>query len=810
MTCRLSLSVAALLLISRVAAAQNPPPAPGSVVIPGQQTPAQAAAQAATGRSFSNEQIAEAIRQSGLSPAQVRVRLRLAGYDTTLADPFFAGGRVGAPASGAGQPVTTAAGLTNTKFAEALQSMGILGTGTAGDVQLEAARSVVTAEPSVSSLVFGKDVFTRSATTFDPVTSGPVDPAYRLGVGDQVQLVVTGQVEFAYLLELRRDGTVIVPQVGQISLAGLTLDGARAVLKDRMGRSFSGINSGDARLDLSISRIRSNAVFVIGEVESPGAYQVNALATVFHALARAGGPSERGSFRAVEIRRGNRVIQRLDLYDYLLQGNAEGDIRLDQGDVIFVPLNSRAVAVRGEVRRPKVFELRSGEGFADLMRFSGGFLSTANADRVQIDRVLPAAERRPGIERVKVDVDLRRSADDLSRVPLLDGDVVEVFPIGSIRRNVVNIEGQVFSPGQYEFRPGLTLSQLLLAAQGMMPWALADRVKVVRQVPATGRTTVTDVDASTARGGSFLLSEFDAVEVLDGRLAFPAGTVLVEGAVNLPGQRTFSEGESLRDAIERAGGVKEEAQRVEVYRKRLGAAYSDTTSLRFEFLIGPGFARDTTLRGFGLARDDRVVVLASPGVREQRFVTVAGQFRYPGTYGITENADRISDVVRRAGDLLPGAYPEGFRLVRGGRDVSVDFSRALRGDASNNLTLLNGDALIIDRDPSTVLVTGAVSRASLIKYQRGRSLQDYVELAGGPTERGEERRAVVTYPSGISKRATRVALFFRDSPEVISGATITVPERAESNTSQAEIWQRIMTSATALASLVIAYAAVTR
>lgn len=795
----------AVMAVPASLVAQNPTPPPAApVVTPTGQTAAQAAAQAATGRSVSNDQIVQALRSSGMSPQQVRQRLRAAGYDTTLADPYFGGG------STATQGASTAAGLGSSEFANALQAMGLLTTAGAENTAADSVRRVATATPPrQQARVFGKDIFNRTATVFDPVTAGPVDPAYRLGIGDQVQLVVTGQVELAYALELRRDGSVIVPQVGQIDLAGLTLDGARTLLRQRMARSYSGLNSGEARLDLSISRIRSNAVFVIGEVENPGAYQVNGLATVFHAIARAGGPTDRGSFRNVEIRRGNKVIQRLDLYDYLLKGDAAGDIRLEQGDVIFVPLNTRAVSVIGQVRRPRIFELREGEGFSDLFRFAGGFTPDAASDRVQIDRILPAAQRAPGFDRVKVDVDMKGSVDALARVPLIDGDVVEVFAIGAVRRNVVDISGQVWAPGQYEFKRGKTLGTLLDEAQGLMPWAIADRVKVVRQQALTGRTTVQDVNASTAAGRGFVLEEFDAVEVLDGRLAYAAGTITVEGAVNLPGTRQYSEGESLRDAIERSGGVKEEAQAIELYRHRTGANYSDTTSLRYTYPVGANFARETSLRDVKLQRDDRIVVLSSPGFRTQQFVTVNGQFKYPGTYAITENVDRVSDVVRRAGDPLPGAYDGSFHLIRNGLNVSVDFARAMRGDKDHNVPVLGGDQLVIDRDPNTVLVTGAVSRASLVKFQKGRSVQDYIDLAGGPTERGEEAKAVVQYPSGISQPVKKVAFFFHTSPEVISGSTITVPEKPQQQTNT-DMWQRVLATSTALASLILAYSAITK
>lgn len=802
---RASFLAAVSLIVALPLAGQNPPPAPPPtpVVVPTAPTAAQSAA-TAMGKSVSNDQIADAIKKSGLSQAQVQERLKSAGYDPSLANPFF-----GAQAGQPGAPGAPASAQT-AEFAQALSALGLLTeTSDKPDLEQETTKDNDARQVNRTGGVFGREIFSRASTAFDPVTSGPVDAAYRLGVGDALQLVVTGQVELTYQLDLRRDGTVIIPQVGQVSIAGLTLEAARTVLKSRMSQSYSGLSSGEARLDLSIARIRSNAVFVIGEVEQPGAIQVNALSTVFHALARAGGPADRGSFRSIEVRRGGQTIRRLDLYDYLLKGDATNDIRTEQGDVIYVPLSARNVAVVGAVRRPRIFELKGNEGFRDLLGFAGGLLAAASVERVQIDRILPADRRSPGVERVKVDVLLKGDLDSLARVPLLDGDIVTVFGIGETRRNVVSIIGEVFQPGEYELRDAMTLGQLLQRTQGMLPWALGERVKVVRQVPLTGRSQLFNVDALGA-GRDFALQEFDQVEVLDSRTAFPSGTVSVDGAVNRPAVRAFTENESLRDAIERSGGFTEEAQWLDVARHRTGAEYSDTTSVVFTFPVDAQFATSPAVAAFKLQRDDRIFVRSSPGFRPQQRVRVAGMFKYPGAYALTENRDRIRDLVAKAGGLLPGAYEESFRMRRGGRDVAVDFPKVMKGDEANNLLLMPGDELFIETNPRTVGVAGAVVRPVLVKYESGRSVADYIELAGGPTERGRLNRATVAYPDGTAKRVRRVGLFFHTSPKVLAGSTITVSEKPESKTDVGEMIVRVMSIASTIASLAIAWTVVNK
>lgn len=906
---RASLVVALCASISYPLAAQNPPAAPPTapaapVVVPAAPTAAQQAA-AGMGKSVSNAQIADAIKQSGMNESQIRDKLKSAGYDPSLADPFFAKG------AQPGQP--GAAAPNETQLNALAKALGDLGIST-GDAS-KAPEAESTERPPEedatnrarrsgrASGIFGKDVFDGVGTAFDPVTTGPVDPSYRIGVGDQLQLIVTGQVELAYGLEIRRDGTVVIPQVGQIAIAGLTLEGARTTLKSRMAQSYSGLSSGEAQLDLTVSRIRANTVFVIGDVEKPGSYQVNALSTVFYALARAGGPSTRGSFRRVELRRAGQLVRTIDLYDYLLRGDASNDLRTEQGDIIFVPLNTRAVAITGAIRRPSIFELKPQETFADLLEFAGGLLSTASLDRVQVDRVLQPERRQPGFDRVKLDVPLGGKLDSLHRVALYDSDIISVFAIGDLRRNTVTIAGSVFQPGEYEFTAAMTLDTLVTRASGPLPWALTDRIKLRRNIIATGRSESFSLNLADSTARKFPLTEFDQVVVLDGRAAYPAGTIGISGAVRRPFEGPFVEKATLKDAIDLAdgfaeyampdqiklerpdyttgqsqffsvdfrtdagrafalergdritvldvrtayparsitvsgavvtgfthnyvlrqtlkdvidlaGGFVESASVVEVARRKFGPAYNDTTSVVYTFALNDAprldaQRLDAQAQGFILAPDDHVIVRAAPGFRAQKFVTLAGSFTHTGAYAITENRDRLRDVVTRAGGTLPGAYDESFSLTRAGKPVAVEYARALRGSRSDNMLLQAGDVLSIGTDSRTVAVAGAVSRPSLIVYRPGLTARDYVELAGGPADKGQMKRVIVDYPAGYSKRVRSFLGLVYSDPVVVSGATITVPEKPESKTDSNELWARILGSTTALASLILAYAAITK
>jgi polysaccharide export outer membrane protein len=775
--------------------AQNPQ-APTSS--PGSITAAQDAARARLGRPVSNQEIADALRNSGLSPDQVRARLRSAGYDTTLADPYLRPGAI--------TPQGTAQG--SAAFAQALRALGIL---TTEPSPLSPTRTEVEEDtdtlPATQGGVFGKNVFRRGTTVFDPIVAGPVDGSYRLGVGDQLQMIITGDVEEAYQLDVRRDGTVVVPRIGQISLAGLTLDGARTLVRSRAARSYVSLATGGAKLDLTLSHLRTNSVFLIGEVESPGAYQVSALASAFHALARAGGPTVRGSFRDVQVRRGGQIVAHMDLYDYLLDGNASNDIRLEQGDVIFVRLNNRSVTVRGAVRRPGVFELKGTEALSDLLRFTGGVTPNASTERVQIDRILPPERRSPGVERAVVDISLGR---DLSRVPvtpLFDGDVVTVFSVGERRRNTVALKGEVIQPGTFEMREGTTLSQLVERAQGFQPWALTDRVKVSRPIAQTGRHEIFSLDMATDSARRFPVREYDEITVLDGRVAYPAGRITASGSLVRSGTQAYAQGQTLKDVVDQAGGLRPEAQYVEVFRRRNSQAFSDTTSQSFRFSVDSARGDVVNAARFAMQPEDYVVVRGAPGFRQQRFVQMTGLFAYPGQYAIVEFRDRVTDLVARAGGLLPNASAQNFRLMRNGRSVAVSLDRALQGDESQNPTLLASDELFVGPNIQTVFVAGEVEHPTLVLYRPGMTVDEYLAKAGGAKTTADLGRAYIESPTGDIRRVNTGR--FRGSPEVVAGSTITVPAKP---TDTAGGWGQTLTQTfqivSGLTSLLIAYLAV--
>src|SRR5213078_295621 len=511
--------------------------------------------------------IRQRIAQSGLSPDQIRARLQASGYPPTLLDAYL-----GAQTPGQAAPVPGAQELA------AIQSLGLQSMATAGEV-LPVDTGLVRSVAGGKSGVFGVDVFQRTTTQFLPLLSGPVPADYKLGPGDQLVLILTGDVELAYTLQVTREGFILIPQVGQLYVSNLSLDHLRDVLYTRLGRVYSGVRRGagaTARFDVSVANVRANQVYVVGEVAQPGAYQISSLGTVLTSLYAAGGVTERANMRTVEVRRHSKPVATFDLYEYLLRGDTRNDVRLETGDVVFVPVHGTRVQVTGAVTRPAIYELNAGESLADLIRAAGGFRPDAALQRVSVYRTLPAAQRTPGLPPRTV-IDVRLSpvpvGDPVGRdaeirgsvlVPpfaVEDGDsvVADSIPLRGAR-NFVDIKGNVYLPGRYGLDPGMRLSGLVKRAGGLRPATYAGRAHVERLNPADSTRFVLPVELpsdSTKRWKEDPeLREYDIVTIYGRPQMRDAMYVAISGMVNEPGQYPWRAGMTLRDLVLMAHGPK--------------------------------------------------------------------------------------------------------------------------------------------------------------------------------------------------------------------------------------------------------------
>lgn len=836
---------------------------PGAVLLPAQARPsAQEASALLQARPELVAQLRQRLMSSGLSPDQVRARLKAEGYPESLLDAYLGGMSSGT--------------ASNTNATDALSAMRALGVVDADDyeslealargrqmamprrpaVDPEAARPAGGLSDS-SAVLFGLSVFREASTRFDPNVNGPVDAGYRVGPGDELVLILTGDVELAHTLEVTRSGFVVIPQVGQIGVANLSMAQLEDLLYARLGRVYSGVQRGagaTTRFSVTVSRLRSNQVFVVGDVVNPGAYRISSAATALSALYAAGGPTERGSLRRVEIRRGGKVVGTLDVYDYLLRGDASQDARLQQGDVLFVPVNGPRVRVDGPVVRPATYELKAGEQLADVLKAAGGLRATAASQRVLVERVLPASARTGlGANRVSIDVPLDRTGAPPS-FTVNDGDVVRVARIDDRVRDRITVAGHVWTPGAQGYSAGLTLEQALRRAGGVKPDAYLGRVLVSRlNADSTRRLyRVMLRDTTGATVEPFALQADDEITAFSRTEFRPERYVAIAGAVQKGGRFPYREGMTLRDLALLAGGLSDLAdlRQAEIARRpdtSSALLLSETVRVPLdsgylfaEGRVAPAGALDVPLKPY-----DNVLIFADPERRAPVTVKITGEVQYPGTYTLRTRNERLAALVARAGGLTTqGDAAAAYfsrrvdssatvnRLVRSAGQVrsvqsgqvkaevsdtakmdeagarirvGVDLPEALaRVDSRDNLFLTDGDSVHVPSRQQIVSVRGEVNAPTAF-VATGRGLGAYIDAAGGGTAAGNTRRAYVIQPNGKIESRRHLFWFVTLDPEPRPGATVVVPAKGE-RTAGTSILQTLAVVAQTLAALATAVA----
>ncbi|MEX1183861.1 MAG: SLBB domain-containing protein [Gemmatimonadota bacterium] len=758
------------------------------------------------GTSVSQEELLRRLQASGMTRSQVQARLQQLGYDPRLADEYFDALDSGRELDPTGTP--------SEELVQGLRGIGVLlrsPLDTLG-IMLDSIRADSAVRAAERSRIFGKTLFARATGQFEPVITGAVGPDYRIGPGDEIWLILTGDVEQSYPLDVTREGFLIIPQVGQVPVNGLTIEQLEDRLYTYLGRAYSGVRRGpDAttRFQVSLGQLRTSHVFVVGEVERPSGYQISPMGRVFNALYQAGGPNETGSFRRILVRRNGRVVGEVDLYPYLLAGEEAQDIRLEQGDMVFVPVAETRVTLEGEARRTGIYELKPGEGLRDALSFAGGVRPEAVLERVQIDRILPPHRREPGRDRELVDVDVSSLLMlDAPVIPLNDGDIITLFTVSEERRNRVAVTGGVRRPGQYEYRPGMTLADLVARADGLDEGAYTHRALVYRLEQDRSRTMLR-ASLEGAQPAALVLADRDSVVVLrEDSLRLPS-MVTIQGYVRDPGQYQLAANMSLRDLVLAAGGFAEGADptAAEVARTVDPMSRTDQTAEVVQVPLAAdaalpfdGVPRWQPEAGeFVLLRGDRVFIRRAPGYEEARTVAVTGQVLQPGRYELGTRQARISDVIQRAGGLTAEAYPDGFAIYRDGLIVAGNLTAALANPtAPGNILLLAGDSLHIPRYDATVNVTGAVLLQAKVLYDDDRSLGDYIDRAGGYAENADRNGVVVTYPNG-ERKVVRRTVWLRRVPTVEPGSTIFVPSQSESELEGVN-WGEVIARSTAVIS----------
>ena len=688
------------------------------------------------------------------------------------------------------------------------------------------------------SEVFGRNIFNQRNLTFEPSQNMATPANYRLGPGDNVIIDVWGASQQTIESQISPDGVVVVTGVGPIKLAGLSVQQATAAIRNKLGRYYA-----DCSFNLSVADVRSIQVQVVGEVEMPGTYTLSSLSSAFNALYAAGGISSIGTLRDIRVYRGGRHIASIDVYDYLLNGNMAGDVRLQDNDVIMVGPYDCLVNVRGKVKRPMFYEMKTGESVKQVLDYAGGFAGNAYTKNVRLTR-------KAGEEYSVHTVDEFK----MQTFTLADGDSLYVDSVVARFSNMVEVRGAVMHEGQYQLSGEIqSVRGLLLAAGGLREDAYTNHAVMHRQkddlslemlgVDIDGILAGTSPDTPLRKGDVLYIPS--ALEMKGEQ------TLTINGEVNYPGIYQYAEHSTIGDLILQAGGLTDAASlaKVDVFRRIYDANSVENKgemAETFSFSLDANFnVTDTT---FHLMPYDVIAVRRSPTYSEQMNVFVSGCVNFTGSYSMTSKEYRLSDLVKAAGGVTELGYTKGARLNRvmttderlqresslraaqiqlyeealqsdknynmaqadsllqmkmdlgNTYPVAVNLDKALENPGSqDDIVLREGDQLVIPQYSNTVKVSGEVSYPISMNYKRGESLKYYIKRAGGYGNRAKKKGVYAIYMNGAVEK-----LNHNSSKAVQPGCEIVVPTKKQNSRMQTGEIMALSSGGASLASVVVA------
>lgn len=679
--------------------------------------------------------------------------------------------------------------------------------------------------------VFGRDIFRNANLTFEPSMNIATPVNYRLGPGDQLQIEVWGASEANITQKVTPDGYISIPDVGPINVNGLTVQAATNKIKGKLSQIYSGMASSNVNLStnvkVSLGQIRTIQVNIMGEVVRPGTYALSSFSTVFHALYKAGGISQLGSLRNIRVVRGGKTVATVDVYDYILHGHSHSDIRLQEGDVIIASPYEALVLIKGKIKRPMYYEMKTSESIRTLINYAGGFSDDAYTTAITVNRnnarektLCTVDEMNYGIFKVK------------------DGDVVSIGAILDRYDNRIEVKGAVYRPGYYELGKDIqTVRELIERADGLLEDAFTNRAVLHRENPDKSLEVISVNVKGILDGNApdIILHKNDVLFIPSVYDLESKGTFEILGEVYSPGIFPYAANTKLEDLIIMAGGLTESAStvRVDVTRRIIDPTSTKKQkeySKNFSFSVKDGFVVEGE-QGFVLEPYDQVFVRRSPGYSPKVNVTIAGEVEFEGDYALNERNERLSDLIKKAGGLTEFAYIQGARLERqmtpeeyqqamelmemvasnnkiSGNDsiivpkvyrtypVGIDLVKIMANPHSEiDPILQEGDVVVIPQYMTTVSVSGSVRKPNSVVYDKKMKLKDYISESGGYAERASKSGTFILYPNGHIKKLGRNA----NAKDIAGGSKIIVPQKGQSQWNLATSLSAITTSVSMLA-----------
>jgi protein involved in polysaccharide export with SLBB domain len=667
--------------------------------------------------------------------------------------------------------------------------------------------------------LYGYSIFADKSFNPMPSLSIATPINYVVGPNDELNIYIFNYAEATYKVVVTKDGFVNIPRVGNVYVAGRTIEEVRKIMIDKLSRFVPGLmgtdgNSAQTKLMVTLGNIRTVRVYVSGEVVNPSYYEITSLASAFNALHLAGGPTELGTFRDIRVVRQGKVVAHLDVYDFLTKGELVGDVRVQDNDNILVGYYKKRVEITGQVKRPGLYELKDGETLGDVIRYAGGFNEEAYKARMKLQRITPRERKL---------VDIEQSSFDT--FDLVNGDIVNVETILDRFENIVTLKGAVMREGDYALENSASLKQLIDNAEGLREDAFVGRVNVLRTKTdlTVESIPMNYADILNGRVPDLMLQRLDIVVVPSKFDLSEPAYVAIDGEVNNPkrpendGKFSYMTNMTLEDLIMQAGGLKESAMAsdIQVVRRKRDVIPGKANSAISE-VFNLSVSRDLSMNKddshFLLLPYDEVIVRKSPNYMEQQSVFLEGEVLMEGKWTIINKNDKISDVIKRAGGLTELADPEAATLYRrtflkdidtpvnanveeateanlkngiitGGmanvkeEKIGIELLKILKNPGSfDDLIVQEGDIIRIPKRLETIKVNGEVLYATTVKYGKGMHFTDYISQSGGFTSKSLKKSSFIKYANGSVDR-TRRFMFFNVYPKVKPGAEIFVPQR---------------------------------
>ena len=667
---------------------------------------------------------------------------------------------------------------------------------------------------------FGYEIFKQPSTTFAPVDNVPVGSDYLIGPGDTFVIYVWGKlVQDTFSLTVDRDGKVSLPKAGTVFLWGLKFSEAEKIIKESLLQNYSNFS-----INVTLGKLRTIRAFVLGEVYKPGGYTISSLSTLFHGLYESGGPTKVGSFRKIKLIRDNKTISTIDLYDFLLTGEKGQDARLQSGDTIFVPSIGAVVAVRGSVKRPRVYELLGETKLSQVIKMAGGLTPSGYVNRLQIERIINN-EKKSVFDFEIRNLDALTGGKDMT---VNDGDMISIFPINKTRYGYVSVSGNINMPGEYELAPKMRVKDLLDKARGILPGTFLTRSEISRYKDEKTKEIIAFDIGRLLKGDAsenLLLQEWDQVIVYTVSNVIPVQKVRISGAVNKEGVEDLTANMKVTDLIFKAGGLKPTAllDNAELYHMVIGKQPEIKRIDLRKILVDKNSAADILLEG-----EDHLFIREDVSWMRKKNITLSGEVKYPGAY-VADYEEKLSSIIERAGGFSDKAYLPGAIFTRESArkaqhkamsnyhdrlqtqlysertkaamatsqaeikrqadeieskqqlatifaSVEVPGRLLIRigemktfKDSKYDLILEDGDTLFIPQNPASVNIIGNVFNSSSVIYESGKDITFYLDKVGGTTKDAARGQIYILRASGEVEKNNAWG------KEVERGDTIVVP-----------------------------------